>query len=261
MTGNEVYSPDWSALSSDGQTVTLFGLLAQGKTVVLDLFAAWCAPSQQMLTSNFLQDWNLHMGPNGTDQVRIVAAAVDQNAGSVAPFIAAAQWPVIVQDAEDLGTLYASIGMYDNAVPTLLMICPDRKVTMLYPQPDVLPYAGLFTYDPVAATALVDANCACNLTPCLTNIGCMDQGSCDFDPNANCPGPCATAQEYFLDNDGDGFGSSSLGTSCTQPPGSSTIGGDCDDNDPDVNPGIFELCGNGVDDNCNGLLDEEEDCD
>ena len=260
-TGNEVYSPDWTALSSDGQTVTLFGLLAQGKTVVLDLCAAWCAPSQQMLTSNFLQDWNMHMGPNGTDQIRIVAAAVDQNAGSVAPFIAAAQWPVIVQDAEDLGTLYASIGMYDNAVPTLLMICPDRKVTMLYPQPDVLPYAGLFTYDPVAATALVDANCACNLTPCLTNIGCMDQGSCDFDPNANCPGPCATAQEYFLDNDGDGFGSSSLGTSCTQPPGSSTIGGDCDDNDPDVNPGIFELCGNGVDDNCNGLLDEEEDCD
>ena len=116
-TGNEVYSPDWTALSSDGQTVTLFGLLAQGKTVVLDLFAAsGVPPVSNAHNSNFLQDWNIHMGPNGR-MVRIVAAAVDQNAGGVAPFIAAAQWPVTFRTQRTLGTLYASIGMYDNAVP------------------------------------------------------------------------------------------------------------------------------------------------
>ena len=36
---------------------------------------------------------------------------------------------------------------------------------------------------------------------------------------------------------------------------------DCDDSDPDVNPGVEETCGNGVDDNCDGLVDgEDPDC-
>jgi hypothetical protein len=32
--------------------------------------------------------------------------------------------------------------------------------------------------------------------------------------------------------------------------------GDCDDSDPTVNPGAGEVCGDGIDNNCNGQIDE-----
>ncbi len=47
------------------------------------------------------------------------------------------------------------------------------------------------------------------------------------------------------DADGDCYG---LGTGCS--------GEDCNDNDPLVNPGITEQCGNGIDDDCDGEIDE-----
>ena len=37
-------------------------------------------------------------------------------------------------------------------------------------------------------------------------------------------------------------------------------GNDCDDNDPFVNPGMPEVCDDGIDNNCNGEIDEEETC-
>ncbi|MEZ4739086.1 MAG: MopE-related protein [Flavobacteriales bacterium] len=236
--GDEVYSPNWIATDSEGNTVELYALLAQGKTVVLDLFAAWCAPSISMLQNNFLQDWNAHMGPDGTDHIRMVQVAIDQSAGSLAPFIAAAEWPVIISDVEAFATLYGGLGLYDNAVPTLIMICPDRSATMIYPTQNVLPFTGVFNYDPTASVALLNALCGCRGTPCVANIGCMDINACDYDPDADCPGPCAQAQEWFVDNDGDGVGSASLGTACIQPANSAPVGGDCNDDDPTVQEGF-----------------------
>ncbi len=61
---------------------------------------------------------------------------------------------------------------------------------------------------------------------------------------------------FFTDNDGDGVGAGSSSCLC-KASGlfTATVGGDCDDTNASIHPGAVELC-NGVDDNCNGVVDE-----
>jgi large repetitive protein len=70
-------------------------------------------------------------------------------------------------------------------------------------------------------------------------------------------GEAEDGAEWYADLDADGYGDSSAAqTACSQPPGHSAVGGDCDDADDDTHPGADELC-NGGDDDCNGATDEE----
>ena len=61
---------------------------------------------------------------------------------------------------------------------------------------------------------------------------------------------CNDAKLLYADNDGDGFGAGSP-VSCGV-----AANTDCNDNNPAVHPGAVEICGNGIDDNCNGQVDE-----
>ena len=62
---------------------------------------------------------------------------------------------------------------------------------------------------------------------------------------------------YFKDADGDGFGTSGDSQCLCAPAGvyKAAVGGDCDDTKVTVFIGNVEVC-NGVDDNCNGVVDE-----
>jgi hypothetical protein len=62
---------------------------------------------------------------------------------------------------------------------------------------------------------------------------------------------------WYIDSDKDGYGASGGGTKkqCDQPTGYAINDDDCDDTDKNVNPGETEVCGNGVDDNCNDSAD------
>ena len=62
---------------------------------------------------------------------------------------------------------------------------------------------------------------------------------------------------YFVDLDGDGYGDDDEPTTraCAAVSGLAAVGGDCDDTLDTVNPGMDEVCGNGLDDNCNDHLD------
>ncbi|NJC26645.1 MopE-related protein [Neolewinella antarctica] len=66
---------------------------------------------------------------------------------------------------------------------------------------------------------------------------------------------------YYADTDGDGFGDVNNATvACTQPTGFVTNAFDCDDTNELVNPGAEERC-DGIDNNCNDLVDEGAQCD
>ncbi|MEQ1502143.1 MAG: putative metal-binding motif-containing protein [Myxococcota bacterium] len=63
--------------------------------------------------------------------------------------------------------------------------------------------------------------------------------------------------DWFVDADGDGFGDDAtvVNSDCAPGAGYVTLGGDCDDADPLVNPSAEEVC-NGFDDDCNGTIDD-----
>ncbi len=81
---------------------------------------------------------------------------------------------------------------------------------------------------------------------------------CDGIDN-NCNGQTdegGSSAKYFLDSDGDGYGTGGGLILCGTSGGyTATVGGDCDDTNKAIHPGAAEIC-NGVDDNCNGLTDE-----
>jgi len=118
---------------------------------------------------------------------------------------------------------------------------------------------GTETCDPTLdcqAGTLVDCGDGNNCTDDACN---EDEDSCDNLCNATGPeDPCCgdSACEGdpicvpdCIDNDGDGYGDPAS-AACTHPELN------CDDGNPSVNPGATEVCGNGIDDNCNGLADE-----
>ena len=81
------------------------------------------------------------------------------------------------------------------------------------------------------------------------NATCTDNKDNDCDGTTDIDDP--DCGNYCLDEDNDGYTAAT--DSCTVPDGK--IAGDCNDSDLTVNPGATEVC-NGVDNNCNGQIDE-----
>jgi len=66
---------------------------------------------------------------------------------------------------------------------------------------------------------------------------------------------CCLNLSYYVDNDGDGAGAGAVQTLCTTPTsGYSLTAGDCNDNNISINPNATEICGNLVDENCDGIV-------
>jgi hypothetical protein len=104
----------------------------------------------------------------------------------------------------------------------------------------------------------LDDNCDGQFDEGVNIGGCMDPLACNYNPDATCDdASCYYETIWFLDNDGDGVGVLSVvAFGCEPPLGYAAIPGDCDDNEPLINPIIAEIPCNYIDDNCNGQIDE-----
>ena len=78
---------------------------------------------------------------------------------------------------------------------------------------------------------------------------CNDGEAVDEDCD---PSTLADPEEWFPDGDGDTYGEpgSPVAVACEGPEGTASNDLDCDDEDGAVNPGVEEVCSNGIDDDC-----------
>jgi len=88
--------------------------------------------------------------------------------------------------------------------------------------------------------------------PINQTFGCTDPTSNNYNPSATVDdGSCTGSTTFFVDSDGDGFGSTITASSGV------TNNTDCDDNDADNYPSNVETC-DGQDNNCDGLVDDAD---
>ena len=81
---------------------------------------------------------------------------------------------------------------------------------------------------------------------------------CD-DVDNNCDGTIdeGVLNTYYVDQDGDGFGDADAPVeACTRPTEAAENSNDCDDTNSAISPAASEVCDGGVDNNCDGLIDD-----
>jgi hypothetical protein len=100
-----------------------------------------------------------------------------------------------------------------------------------------------------------------NWGSCTGEIKPVEEKECDFQDN-DCDGLIDedSGDIWYYDSDRDGYGNASVTRiDCIAPSRYSSRAGDCNDFNRAIKPNAKELC-NGIDDNCNGNIDEGCEC-
>ncbi|MBK7681529.1 MAG: putative metal-binding motif-containing protein [Bacteroidetes bacterium] len=111
-------------------------------------------------------------------------------------------------------------------------------------------------------------NTSTNNTDCNDAVAAINPGAqeiCDGGIDNDCDGlvddadPSVMGQStYYADVDGDGYGAGAAILACIQPVNTSTNNTDCNDAVAAINPGAQEICDGGIDNDCDGLVDDAD---
>lgn len=241
---------------------------------------------------------NIDVRPaNGAPQVDILYPATDLGSGAVLNEEQDLFMTIQVSDAEDL--LPPNIWLTEDADTTALDLAACDNVgesitgqgVNVYDYECAMPAVLLNVDDKDQVTVYAHAldsfgaegtdRVLVNVRPCVDHDGdgysnckepeCDDDATvnpgvteiCDSIDN-NCDGKidtdAADRTRWYRDYDADLFGTSSQNVlSCSQPTGYVPFDGDCNDKDSRINPNAREVCGDFVDNNCDGRVDEATD--
>jgi hypothetical protein len=129
-------APDFTVtdVNLGGNTYSLSQLLAEGKTVFIDVFATWCGPCWNYHNGGALKTIYNTYGPNGTNEAMVIAVEADAatniacifgpsgcNNTTTGNWTAGTPYPICNDDA--FNNLYNI-----NYFPTIYMICPDGVI-------------------------------------------------------------------------------------------------------------------------------------
>ncbi len=256
---------------------------------------------------SFAFDGDLHVGalvdlPLGTHQLRVEVSDADllyvddetevlvaENAPPTAFFFEPAGGAYVrergvvvsvrVDDLDDPTSALALVWSGAADTPEAPVTPPNTGLIelLLFDQPAGPGMIGLTVTDPLGASVRVeatfqvligDADGDGHISTVYGGGDCDDEDPAAY-PNANevCNGvddDCDGAVDegandprlWYPDNDGDGHGRAPGVMACTPPANHVGPDDDCDDTNPRTFPGAAEAC-NGVDDDCDGQVDEE----
>lgn len=138
-------APDWTFTDLNGNSWNLYSLTAQGKTVFIDVSAAWCGPCWNYHNSHALRDIYDEYGPNGTivpgelmvfyiegESTNTLAQLQGVSTGNTTATYTQGDWitgttyPIIDPPSAAINQFNSdyNIGYF----PTIYKVCPDNKI-------------------------------------------------------------------------------------------------------------------------------------